>query len=240
MRMTDTLRCPQCGDSETVTGTPLEGDILMTCGSCSTTWMRGPARCRGCGGVESVTRTQLMTRHPRGTLLSVVGGRDVVLCPRCDADVLAAVGGASSESPLPEGYVSRFFAVDVDPPTAAAPAPRVRRPRPPAPVPRGSLAVPPRPAPEPARLQAPTVRQAVEHFLEAHPGADSLAMLMLGQHLGPSTRLHQLGSSLADSLTTWLLKTWPDDRRREGPAAAVDAALAHWQRNGWLDAAPEH
>ncbi len=224
--------CPACGERERLGGTPREGDIEIRCEVCGSTWLRGSPRCRACGGEESVSRPQLMTRHPRGTLLSVVGRREVLLCPRCDAAVLGS--GQASGPPVPEGYVSRFLSGAQPERAPAAPrlqgesqrserraaAPGRKRPRP-APPPTAS-------APE-----LPTVRQGIERFLGVHPEADSLAMLLLGQQLGPSSRLHQLDDATAHRLAAWARSTWPDAATRSGAISAIHAAAAYWVRQGW-------
>jgi hypothetical protein len=225
--MTLTPACPQCGETERLTGTA-QGDVIeIRCEACGAAWLRESARCRGCGGEESLSRPQLMTRHPRGTLLSIVGRRRLVLCPRCDAAVLGSEEDAASDAPVPEGYVSRFLAgLPVERP-ARPPAPR-RKPRPRAPT--TGLHVPTSSASSEAAVpERPTVRQAIEHFLTVHPGSDSLAMLLLGQHLGPSTRLHLLDEKSAREMATWVASTWPDG----GPVSTVRAVAAYWREQGW-------
>jgi hypothetical protein len=81
------------------------------------------------------------------------------------------------------------------------------------------------------------VRQAIEAFLAAEPEADSLAMLFLGQHLGPASRLEMLDEpDAAAALTGWFESTWTDrqTRRRQAAAAAIVAAVDHWLAEGWL------
>jgi len=81
------------------------------------------------------------------------------------------------------------------------------------------------------------VRQAIEAYLSAHPKADNLAMLLLGQRLGPASRLEDLdrpGST--ESLLDWFETTWDvrQDERRRAAAAAITGAVDHWRAQGWL------
>jgi hypothetical protein len=78
------LSCPGCGESEHLVGRRTRDGIEVTCETCGARWDRGAVRCRSCGGAASVTARQRMTRQPRGTLLAVVGMREVTLCPDCD------------------------------------------------------------------------------------------------------------------------------------------------------------
>lgn len=245
--MSGEMRCPSCGESERLAGTRLGSDIEVTCGSCDHRWLRGSPRCRACGGEDVVTRLRLMTRHPRGNQLAVVGHREVPLCPRCDVEVVDEGGRL-----VPEGYVSRFlFGVD-DPrpvrPTrhttpASRPATRGSDPRS-ARAPRTPPRATPPPSKEPGpstRPGAPTVRQAIEAFLSSVPAADAFTMVMLGQHLGPATRLDALTDrSAQESLQSWFTATWggQPDARRAVAAAAVLAAVDHWREQGWLSDDP--
>lgn len=243
------MRCPSCGESERLVGTQVADDIEVTCQSCGHRWMRGRPRCRGCGGEAAVRKLQLMTRHPRGNQLAVVGHREVPLCPHCDREIL---GGDSESRTIPEGYVSRFvFGPDDHRPSAAAAGPKTpataasRTPPAAAPARPG---VPPRPATSQARARPertpdpPTVRQAIDAFMKATPDVDALTMLMLGRHLGPATRLRELEKpARVTALQQWFAATW-GDHRTEPRAAAAGAALIeavdHWRGQGWLDADP--
>lgn len=242
-------RCPACGENERLRGRAVGADIEVTCETCGAQWLRGAARCNACGRADVVTRPQVMTRHPRGNQLAIVGRRDLPLCPACDADAIA--GSETGNRPVPETYVSAFlFGRDVrrdvprEParttePRGASDAPAGLRPGPSAP------ATPPTstPHPEPSRpteqgLSRPTVRQAIEAYLSADPDdADSLAMLFLGQHLGPASRLDSLDRSrTAESLLRWFDATWDtrQDERRRAAAAAITGAVDHWIAQGWL------
>ena len=242
--MSEELRCPVCGESERLTGAELADDIEVTCGACGHRWLRGSPRCRACGGDEVVTRVGLMTRHPRGNQLAVVGHREVPLCPRCDAEALR-----EGERIVPEGYVSRFvFGRDTPRPTRPAqrgaqppaatrtPSPPRTRPRDPRPAggqPRQTTSAP--------RSDAPTVRQAIETFLRSEPAADALTMVMLGQHLGPATRLRTLDEPAAkEELASWFGATWDvqPEGRRTAAGAALLAAVDHWRGHGWLATDP--
>lgn len=245
--MIEELRCPACAESEHLTGAEVADDIEVTCGTCGHRWLRGSPRCRTCGGDEVVTRVGLMTRHPRGNQLAVVGHREVPLCPRCDAEALREGGRLA-----PEGYVSRFvFGPDAprpvrpaqrnaepSAPTRPTRTPSLPRVRPRAPRPAGDQPRQVEPAP---RADAPTVRQAIEAFLRSEPAADALTMVMLGQHLGPATRLRALDDPAAqERLAAWFRTTWEvqPDGRRSAAGAALLAAFDHWRDHGWLATDP--
>lgn len=251
-----------CGENERLRGRAVGDDIEVTCETCGAQWLRGAARCNACGRADVVTRPQVMTRHPRGNQLAIVGRRDLPLCPACDAGVIAE--SEAGNRPVPETYVSVFLfgrEVPRHAPRWAAPAagtsgaeaapagsrtgpavaatPTTSRPKP--------VGKPPAKRPEPARpeparpkeqgLSRPTVRQAIEAYLSAHPDADSLAMLFLGQHLGPASRLDALDQpGTAESLLRWFVATWDtrQDERRQAAAAAITGAVDQWRAQGWL------
>lgn len=87
----------------------------------------------------------------------------------------------------------------------------------------------PQSAPSPRPVTDPTVRQAITLFLEASDSADATAMLLLGQQLGPGTRLGTVDTS--ESLNAWLERTYPPGS--EGHTTIRDA-LEDWRRRGWL------
>lgn len=238
--------CPACGETERLSGSPAADDIEVSCQVCGHRWMRGSPRCRACGGEEAVHRLQLMTRHPRGNQLAVVGHREVPLCPRCDAEVLETAGDSRV---VPEGHVSRFvFGRDEPRPVPSTPSPlrsapnRARTAPPVAPArpesSRPATADRP-PGGPPPHAAPPTVRQAIDAFLSASPDADALTMVMLGRHLGPSTRLQELDEpAVSTALQQWFRTSWGDrhSERRAAAAAAVVAAVDHWRAQGWVQA----
>ncbi len=240
------IECPTCGESEDLSGSPAADDIEITCGACGAVWRRGDPRCKGCGAPGGVPRRQVMTRTPRGNQVAVVGHREVVLCRSCDADVVAE----SSSAPVPEGYVSVFLfgrdlpetrtaAAEPRPAVTPAPAPAARAQARPTTSKRAEPPPPPdtrHPAP-PRALAEPTARQAIEAHLEADAGADSLTMLMLGRHLGPSRRIRDLDQRAEqERLRRWFDETWSqaDPGRREAARAALADALTLWRARGWL------
>ncbi len=235
--------CPACGESDDLSGRPASDDIEITCGACGTSWLRGDARCKGCGAAGGTPYRQVMTRTPRGNQVAVVGHREVVLCPACDAAAVAAAAAA----PVPESYVSVFlFGVEV-PPTRAPRAPTCAS-RTGTSAPRGAMPArgattrtPPgrvSPGPTgPAPLVDPTARQAIEAYLTATPGGDSLTMLMLGRHLGPTRRVRDLdGPAEQRQLEAWFEQSWSeaDLRRREAARAALVDVLGFWRAEGWI------
>ncbi len=238
--------CPFCAESERLRGRAVEGDIEVTCESCGARWLRGAPRCGQCGGSEVEVRPQLMTRQPRGNQVAIVARREVPLCPRCDADALVA--SVSGNRTVPEGYVSAFLfggqrasstPASSDGHEAAAPSRRATR-RPTAPrqtrVAERDHSAAPVPETKGAPATAPTVRQAVEAYLTSAPDADSLTLVLLGQHLGPSTRLDSLGPEAADRMQRWFQSTWGSQpaSRRDHAAVALVGAIAHWRQHGWL------
>jgi hypothetical protein len=246
--------CPQCGETDELTGRATDHGIEVVCGRCQAAWLRGTPRCRACGGAESVTRRQVMARHPRGNQLAIIGRREVMLCPRCDAEVL----GRDPQAIVPEDYVSRFLfgtptptpqrpmAEPAEPTPHDAAAPHSTTPSAPgatthsaAPSPKPAAAAPTATA---APQRVPTVREAIAAFLAEQPHSNSLAMVMLGQHLGPARRLDDLGSGAVEQLAAWIDDTWgaQPEAQQGDIRAAVDAAIAFWRRQGWLpEAAPE-
>lgn len=83
----------------------------------------------------------------------------------------------------------------------------------------------------------PTVRQAIDSLMTAHPTVDPLTMLMLGRHLGPATRLTELDKSTnSAALERWVQSSWGDQStdRRTAVAAALTLAVDHWREQGWL------
>ncbi|WP_175407350.1 hypothetical protein [Streptomyces sp. TRM64462] len=231
--------CPSCGEAEELRGEPFEGDIKVTCLRCDAQWTRGAQRCAGCGGPEIVHRPQAMTRHSRGTQLSIIGWRELPLCRSCDAEALEA--SIAQNVPVPSEYVAVcLFGRDDSRPRRATP----RRPAPsppstPGDAPRqGRVAAdqrkssteaptgqrspraarPAAGAPlsrakvKPAPSSVPTVRQAIAAFMaEASGTVDATALLLLGTHLGSYNRLTALDDTeAADRLTAWCDSHWSD------------------------------
>lgn len=176
-----------------------------------------------------------MTRHPRGTLLAVIGVHQVRVCPACDAEV--AEEARARHRPLPDGYRSRFVHGDdaeaSGEPATAKPAPKKKR--------SGSTyvgQVGASPAPSPPGPEDPTLRQATEAFLsESGDPAHSLAMVMLGAHLGPATRLSAISLDAAD-LADFVDRTWGSGGNRAQAAAALRAAFGYWHAKGWIATDP--
>ncbi|THA25438.1 hypothetical protein E4198_12555 [Streptomyces sp. RKND-216] len=102
--MAHALVCPSCGEREDLEGTPQDGDIRVVCGVCGAAWMRGGPLCATCGGDDIVARPQSMTRHSRGTQLSIIGWRQLPLCRNCDAEVLRS--SVEENVPVPHTYVA--------------------------------------------------------------------------------------------------------------------------------------
>ncbi|MPZ60383.1 MAG: hypothetical protein GEU93_03610 [Propionibacteriales bacterium] len=99
------FRCAECGETEDLSGRRGPDGIRITCGTCGASWLRDTAeRCAECGGADLVRRTQVLTQYSRGTQLSVVGTRQIPLCPACDAEMLAY---AAEGRPVPNHYRPR-------------------------------------------------------------------------------------------------------------------------------------
>ena len=241
--------CPTCGETERLRGQRDGDQIRVTCEACGHSWLRGQLTCRTCGGHDIVHRPQPMSRTPRGNQVAIVGWREVALCRSCDAEV--AEESLGKNRPVPESYVPRA-ALNPATVTSTRPTGSTKRPTTrPAPPPTSAGTSPAR-APDtsttPARVSPakkepspsaadPTARQAIEAFLTAAgTAADSLTMLMLGTHLGPASRLSDLGRAEAsETLRRWFDHTWPSSNpRRVIAMASVRAALDHWAEQGWI------
>lgn len=257
--MAGVAECPSCGEGEDLRGETCAGDIQVSCLSCGAQWMRGDPRCAGCAGQDIVQRPQSMTRHSRGTQLSIIGWREVPLCRTCDSEVLET--SITQNMPVPGDYVPICLygsgerpatQAPVTQPTPVRPPPlKATAPSAPAPGPRQSprqpTSTPVRPRsersrPRPAAPAAPTVRQAIAAFLaEASGEIDHTAMLLLGTHLGSYERLGVLDQpGAADALAAWYEGHWEG----QGGAGAQRAlgtvlrAIDFWGTRGWLASDP--
>jgi len=87
--MAISIECPDCRETESLTGVRGDEEIDLTCGACGATWSRSLAkRCGSCGGDDVQTVPLAIVERSRGTQLSVVGTRPIDLCSRCDGDKL--------------------------------------------------------------------------------------------------------------------------------------------------------
>ncbi|MGY0065676.1 hypothetical protein ACWZEH_02285 [Streptomyces sp. QTS137] len=259
--MADVTMCPSCGEDEELRGESDEGDIRITCLSCNAQWMRGAPRCASCGGRDIVHRPQAMTRHSRGTQLSIIGWRELPLCRTCDAGALET--SITQNVPVPSDYVAACLgavrgrpATPGTPPTPPASAPKATPPSAPKPVPEGKSAAPAKSSPAqrtsarprqsrpktmPSPSMVPTVRQAIATFMtEASGQADATAMLLLGTRLGPHNRLNVLEEDgTADRLADWCHGHWGDGG--DGAQRALGTicrAIDFWGARGWLASDP--
>ncbi len=164
--------------------------------------------------------------------MSIVGNRDVTLCVDCDAEMISSC--KSTRQWVPEDYASAYLTdrhAARPEPTPSKPAPR------PVPTPAPSVRpAPPKPAAKTETIR-PTVRQAIGEHMTASSGADPLAMLSLGQHLGPSTRLEDIsGAGAAEALAEWFVRTWAehDSDRRVAVRSSINDAYAFWLAKGWI------
>ena len=66
-----------------------DGVILLRCESCGQRWERDlRPSCRACGSTDMQQVPLAILEKGRGTQLSVVGTRPILLCSRCDAETL--------------------------------------------------------------------------------------------------------------------------------------------------------
>jgi len=87
--MTLGVSCPQCGESEQLFGKRRDDVIDLRCEACGERWIRPLARdCPRCGGDDMQTVPLAIVEKSRGTQLSVVGTRPIVLCSSCDGATL--------------------------------------------------------------------------------------------------------------------------------------------------------
>ncbi|MBT2420728.1 hypothetical protein J7F01_36965 [Streptomyces sp. ISL-22] len=238
----------------------MDDDIRITCLSCAAQWMRGGVRCAECGGQDIVHRPQAMTRHSRGTQLSIIGWRELPLCRGCDAEVLEK--SISENTPVPSDYVAACLGAAKGPTATAPPQAGPATPAPSAPAPQSAPAatakqamvgksspVPrtsahprqarPKATPQPSTV--PTVRQAIAAFMGESSGqADATAMLLLGTHLGSHTRLTVLEEDgAADRLAEWCLGHWGDGGdRAQRCLSTICRAVDFWGARGWLASDP--
>lgn len=85
----NTLRCAGCGEADNLAGKRSDDLITVTCGECGESWTRDLSpRCPKCDGDDMQSAPLAIVEKGRGTQLSVVGTRIVLLCSLCDADAL--------------------------------------------------------------------------------------------------------------------------------------------------------
>ncbi|MEY9212161.1 hypothetical protein [Thermobifida halotolerans] len=96
------LTCPECGETEELTGRRTDEGIEVSCDRCGARWPRDtPYSCATCGGQDIHMRAQALTQYSRGTQLSIVGLHHVPLCAVCDAEMLER---ANQHKPVPGRY----------------------------------------------------------------------------------------------------------------------------------------
>jgi hypothetical protein len=209
-------------------------DIEIACLACGERWLRGDPVCKSCGRPGGEHAQQNMTRHPRGTLLAVIGARDVAVCPDCDSEVIDAVRRGV---PIPEHYRPRFMAGRQ--PTVEPVAQPVRPSRARRHAIGEQVTVPEQPVRRADPLADPTLRQAIAAYLEAIPDADAVALTLLGAALGPAVRLSGLDrgpDGVRTQLMAWAerdLGHYSAKRRREVLEEARQAFL-YWSEQGWF------
>lgn len=74
-----------CGETNALRGDRIDETIRLTCESCGYSWTRNPASlCGKCGSEDLQTVPLAIVEKGRGTQLSVVGVRSILLCSSCD------------------------------------------------------------------------------------------------------------------------------------------------------------
>lgn len=87
--MTPEIACPECSETENLTGETIEGEIRLTCGECDHVWPRDSVRvCPGCGGTEFYPAPMAIVEKSRGTQLSIMSTRPEHLCWTCGRDLI--------------------------------------------------------------------------------------------------------------------------------------------------------
>ncbi|NOX31764.1 MAG: hypothetical protein GXP35_17230 [Actinobacteria bacterium] len=93
------VECPQCSETEDLSGTTTNDGIQISCHACNTTWMRDlDPRCDRCNGKDVEAAVKAIVEKSRGSQLSIVATQTVYLCRSCDDKVLARY--RVSRSPL--------------------------------------------------------------------------------------------------------------------------------------------
>jgi hypothetical protein len=83
------VACPQCGETDDLSGERVDGGVQVTCQACRYQWLRVPgASCDRCGGTDVWKGLRPLLERSRGTQLSITGTVDVTLCWQCDRQVL--------------------------------------------------------------------------------------------------------------------------------------------------------
>lgn len=85
------IACPLCGESDDLSGSPENGEIVVTCHACNESWVRDTTpRCKTCGNEDVREAVQAVVEKSRGTQLSMTSLRQIWLCPDCDPEALQA------------------------------------------------------------------------------------------------------------------------------------------------------
>jgi DNA-directed RNA polymerase subunit RPC12/RpoP len=83
------IACPECGEPDEISGSQVDGDIVLTCGACGHEWQRDlTVHCPKCAGTELRRVPLAIVEKGRGSQLSIVGTRTIHLCVLCDQELL--------------------------------------------------------------------------------------------------------------------------------------------------------
>lgn len=100
--MAPQITCPECGETDDLSGRETKRGIRIKCGKCGASWLRDeqPQACVTCGGTDCVTRPRALTQYSRGTQLSIVAMGEIVLCRQCDAKMVEWSEGSARAVPM--------------------------------------------------------------------------------------------------------------------------------------------
>jgi len=78
------ISCPSCGERDDLAGEKRDEAIWITCGSCSTEWLRDPDVCPSCAERSVADRRVPLFQKARGTQQSIIGYRITKECWACE------------------------------------------------------------------------------------------------------------------------------------------------------------
>lgn len=85
----DEISCPQCSETDDLSGRRTDDVITITCGRCDTVWSRDPRnRCPRCQSTDMYAAPVAVIEKSRGSQLSIVSTTSEYLCWTCDRDLI--------------------------------------------------------------------------------------------------------------------------------------------------------
>jgi len=83
------IACPSCGEADDLAGETLDSGIQITCGKCTTVWLRDTAkRCERCNSDDMYAAPVAVIEKSRGSQLSIVSTNKQYFCWTCDRDLI--------------------------------------------------------------------------------------------------------------------------------------------------------